>query len=292
VAAPGFDAERAFADLRALVALGPRPPGSDAAAGTRELITTRLRQAGWPVREHSFEAEPPDRDPVAMINLIAELPGAQPGWILFGTHYDTKQIGGVRFVGANDGASGVALLLELARQLEPTERPYGVRLLFFDGEEAFGPHITPEDGLYGSRALAEQMHQSGELARAHALIIVDLVADADLGLVNDRNSSPRLRRLLQEVASDLGLEHAATGGGPGLIIDDHVPFAESGLTEVLCLIDLRFGDRTMPGAFWHTARDDLRAVSAESLNTVGRLVVEFYKRLAGALQESGATSAP
>jgi hypothetical protein len=292
VAAPGFDAERAFADLRALVALGPRPPGSDAAAGTRELITTRLRQAGWPVREHSFEAEPPDRDPVAMTNLIAELPGAQPGWILFGTHYDTKQIGGVRFVGANDGASGVALLLELARQLAPTERPYGVRLLFFDGEEAFGPHITPEDGLYGSRALAEQMHQSGELARAHALIIVDLVADADLGLADDRNSSPRLRRLLQEVASDLGLEHAATGGGPGLIIDDHVPFAESGLTEVLCLIDLRFGDRTMPGAFWHTARDDLRAVSAESLNTVGRLVVEFYKRLAGALQESGATSAP
>jgi hypothetical protein len=292
VVAPGFDAERAFADLRALVALGPRPPGSDAAAGTRELITTRLRQAGWPVREHSFEAEPPDRDPVAMINLIAELPGAEPGWILFGTHYDTKRIGGVRFVGANDGASGVALLLELARQLATSERPYGVRLLFFDGEEAFGPHITPEDGLYGSRALAEQMHQSGELARAHALVIVDLVADADLGLVDDRNSSPRLRRLLQETASDLGLEHAATGGGPGLIIDDHVSFAESGLTEVLCLIDLRFGDRTMPGPFWHTARDDLGAVSAESLNTVGQLVVEFYKRLAGALQESGATSAP
>ena len=287
---PRFNAERAFADLRELVALGPRPSGSEGARRARELITSRLGQAGWPVREHSFQVEPPDGDPVAMVNLIAELPGARPGWILFGTHYDTKQIEGVRFVGANDGASGVALLLELARQLGPERRPYGVRLLFFDGEESFGPYITPEDGLYGSRALAEQMRRSGELARTHALILVDLVADADLGLEDDQNSSSQLRHLLQEVASDLGLEDAVAAGGSRAIIDDHVPFVENGLTEVLCLIDLRYGDRTMPGPFWHTARDDLRAVSAESLNTVGTLVVEFYKRLTGALEDGGAAS--
>jgi hypothetical protein len=136
------------------------------------------------------------------------------------------------------------------------------------------------------------MQRSGALAQSHALILVDMVADADLGLENDRNSSPRLRRLLKAVASDLGLEHAAMGGGARAIVDDHVPFAESGLTEVLCLIDLRYGDHRMPGPFWHTARDDLSAVSVESLNTVGRLVVEFYKRLAGALEARGATSAP
>jgi Zn-dependent M28 family amino/carboxypeptidase len=225
-----------------------------------------------------------------MTNLIAVLPGERPGWILFGTHYDTKQIEGVHFVGANDGASGVALLLELARQLAPAHRPYGVQLLFFDGEESFGAVMTEEDGLYGSKALAAEMEQSGELARAHALILVDLVADADLGLVEDRHSSPRLRRLVREVAADLGSEEAVTGGGQAFILDDHVPFIERGLDEALCLIDLRYGGETMPGPLWHTAGDNLDAVSSESLNTVGRLVVELYSRLVQQLEQSEAAS--
>jgi Zn-dependent M28 family amino/carboxypeptidase len=225
-----------------------------------------------------------------MTNLIAELPGERPGWILFGTHYDTKEIEGVRFVGANDGASGVALLLELARQLAPVRRPYGIRLLFFDGEEAFGPRMTEEDGLYGSKALAQEMERSGELAQTHALIVVDMVADADLGLVDELHSSPRLRELLREVAADLGVEEVIAAGGPRMIGDDHVPFIERGLSEVLCLIDLRYGGESMPGPLWHTARDDLQAVSAGSLNTVGQLVVELYSRLVRQMELNEAAS--
>jgi Zn-dependent M28 family amino/carboxypeptidase len=279
-----FDGERAFFDLRALVAIGPRPAGSDGSRDARALIRSRLRQAGWPVREHSFEVTPEDRSPVRMTNLIAELPGERPEWILFGTHYDTKQVAGIRFVGANDGASGAALLLELARQLGPVERPYGVRLLFFDGEEPFGPRMSLDDGLYGSQALAEEMEGTGELVYVRALIVVDMVADSDLDLVEDRDSSPRLRRLARAAAAHIGAESVLDRGPQAVILDDHVPFRERGLEEVLCLIDLRYGDRTMPGPFWHTARDSLNAVSVESLNTVGRIVVELYVRLTRELE--------
>jgi Zn-dependent M28 family amino/carboxypeptidase len=224
-----------------------------------------------------------------MVNLVAELPGEREGWIVFGAHYDTKDLPGVRFVGANDGASGVALLLELARQLESSVRPYGVRLAFFDGEEAFGPTLTGEDGLYGSRALAEEMFRSGELDAVHALIVVDMVADRDLDLVHDRNSSPRLRGLLRESAAALQVDEGVTEGPSLAIVDDHVPFLEKGLSEVLCLIDFRYGDRSVPGPLWHTAGDRLDAVSAESLNTAGRVVVELYERLVRGLESATGT---
>ena len=285
-AGPAFDGERAFSDLRALVALGPRPAGSEGARRARELIEGRLRQAGWPVREHVFIARPPQGEPVEMVNLVAELPGERPGWILFGTHYDTKRLPGVRFVGANDGASGVALLLELARQLGAGPRPYGVRFLFFDGEEAFGPELTPRDGLYGSRALAEEMAQAAELDSVHALVVVDMVADRDLDLVDDANSSGALRALVRESAEALGVEEVVREGPRVSIADDHLPFRERGLSEVLCLIDFRYGDRTVPGRLWHTPLDRLDAVSAESLNTAGALVVELYERLTRKLRSA------
>ncbi len=285
-----FDGERAFADLRAQVAIGPRPSGSDGAEQTRALITGRLRQAGWPVRRHEFTVQGPEDAPVEMVNLIAELPGTREGWIVFGAHYDTKRLDDVRFVGANDGASGVAVLLELARRVGPLERGYGVRLVFFDGEEAFGPDLTSEDGIYGSRALAQEWSEAGDLDRIRALIVVDMVADRDLDLVNDRSSSPRLRALAREAAGSLGIEESVLGGPELAMVDDHLPFRERGLTEVLCLIDFRYGDRTVPGPLWHTPGDRLDAVSVESLNTVGELVVELYERLA--IGHGGATGAP
>jgi Zn-dependent M28 family amino/carboxypeptidase len=271
------------------VDLGPRPAGSEGSAKARALIGERLRQAGWPVREQRFTARPPEGAPVSMTNVIAELPGQAAGWIQLGTHYDTKRLEGVRFVGANDGASGVALLLELARHLGAVPRPYGVRMLFFDGEEAFGADLTQRDGLYGSRFFAEEQRRREELSAVRAMVVVDMVADADLDLVEDLRSSPRLRRLFLEGARALGLESVVTAGPRMPVVDDHVPFLEGGLTEILCLIDFRYGDRSVPGPLWHTSGDSLEAVSSESLNTVGRLVVELYDRL---VREIGATSAP
>jgi len=285
------DAERAFEDLRDLVAIGPRTAGSPGAAAARELIRSRLVQAGWPVREHGFEAQPPTGPPVPMVNLIASLNplGAvgsgsekmQPGRILLGTHYDTKRIPG--FVGANDGASGVAVLLEVARVLtrERPRRP--VSLLFFDGEEAFGPSITVRDGLYGSRALAAEMRQSGELERVSAFLLVDMVGDRDLNLVRDLTSDPELYRELAEEARALGLSEVLESGVPLALVDDHSPFQDAGLERVLAFLDFQFGaregQRSSPGPLWHTPGDDLSAVSAQSLNSVTRLVVRMIRRL-------------
>jgi hypothetical protein len=273
-----FDGARAFQDLRELVAIGPRPAGSPGAEATRALIRERLRQAGWKVQEHDFEARTP-RGPVPMTNLIGMRRGSRPGRILLVTHYDTKHIEGIRFVGANDGASGVALLLEAARQLATRELLYEVWLVFFDGEEAVGPSITRDDGLYGSRALAERMESDGALETVRALILVDMVADADLTLITYVATPAPLRDLLLQEARALDLEGAIDRTPfPGLV-DDHTPFVERGVPRVLTLIDFQYGARRTPGPYWHTERDDLDAVSESSLNTAGALAVQVLERL-------------
>ncbi len=274
-----FDAARAFRDLRDLVAIGPRPAGSPAAEQTRALIRERLRQAGWRVRDQSFEARPPFGDPVSMVNLIGVRQGQRRERLLVGTHYDTKLLPGTHFVGANDGASGAAVLLELARQLAGRPLPFTVWLVFFDGEEAFGPAIRGGDGLYGSRALAEQMLTEGSLAETLALIVVDMLGDRDLNLTPDLYSSRLLRRFLLEEARASGLEHAVDLASARSIVDDHVPFLERGLERVLLLIDFQFGARRTPGPLWHTAGDGLGAVSEASLNTAGTLAVRVFERI-------------
>jgi glutaminyl-peptide cyclotransferase len=284
-APPLFDGERAFADLSAQVALGPRPAGSEASARTRDLIRERLRQAGWPVEEHAFEVTPEGGpSPVRMVNLIATKSGQTPSTLIVGAHYDTKAIPDVRFVGANDGASGVAVLLELARSLGAQPEPLTLQLVFFDGEEAFGPRIYENDGLFGSRALSERMQQDGSLAQVRGLILLDMIGDRDLNLAVDLHSSPELLDLLQRIGGDL-----VDPAQRMRIIDDHVPFLQRGLRDVLLLIDFQYGSRVSPGPLWHTESDDLDGVSADSLNRVGRVAVELVRRIQSGVAAGRAT---
>jgi hypothetical protein len=289
-ATAGFDSARAFRDLEALVQIGPRPAGSAGAARARELIRERLRQAGWPVEEHAFQAHPKGRPPVPMVNLIARKDGAGADRLLLITHYDTKDIPGVHFVGANDGASGAAVLLELARVLAGDALPLGVDLVFADGEEAFGPNIDDEDGLYGSSALAERMQKDGSLARVRAVILVDMVGDRDQNLVYELGSSPLLRELFVREAARLGDDELFDLASATSVIDDHTPFQQRGVPHVLALIDFQFGARKSPGPLWHTAGDDLASVSEASLGRIGRVLVEGVRASARELgtQESRA----
>jgi hypothetical protein len=275
----GFDGARAFADLEALVRIGPRPAGSPGAARARELIHERLRQAGWPVEEHAFEVTPPGAKPVAMVNLIARRDGASPERLLLITHYDTKHIPGIDFVGANDGASGVAVLLELARVLSAAELALTTELVFADGEEAFGVSITAQDGLYGSTALAERMQKDGSLAQVRSVILVDMVGDRDLNLVVDLGSSRLLRDIFAREAAALGQGGIVDANAIMGVVDDHTPFADRGVEHVLALIDFQFGARVSPGPLWHTAGDALDAVSAASLNSVGSVLVESVRAI-------------
>jgi hypothetical protein len=286
-----FQGERALADLRDLVAIGPRPAGSPGAARARALIAERLRQAGWPVSEQAFSVAGPGGRPVEMVNLIGSRRGQQAGRIVLGTHYDTKDIAGMQFLGANDGASGVALLLELARALGRAQRAFGIDLVFFDGEEAFGPNITGRDGLYGSNAMAAKLAGEGALDAIQALILVDMIGDRDLNLGLDSNSDAELLRLAREIAAEQGHPTLFDPGQTFALVDDHMPFRDRGLARVLALIDFQFGAKQSPGPLWHTEGDNLQAVSAESLNRVGRVVVELVTRIEGRpVQTQGAAN--
>ena len=130
-----FDGARAFADLKRLVSYGPRPAGSPALAESRRWIIAQLKDAGAQVEEDAFTASTPVGQ-IPMTNLIAKFPGARSKVVMVAGHYDTKLFENFRFVGANDGASSAALLLELARELHGRKHALTYWLVFFDGEEA------------------------------------------------------------------------------------------------------------------------------------------------------------
>jgi len=217
-------------------------------------------------------------DPHTYALYLYTEPGDHIGW-----HYDTSFYRGRRFtlllgLIENDSCRFECEINRRDDSIPTKSRSYGMKpgsLVFFDGEEALGPDITRNDGLFGSRALAAEMAREGELERVRALLLVDMVGDRDLHLTEDVTSSPALRQALAEEAARLGLGEVLRGGGSLRVIDDHTPFQQQGLDEVLALIDFQFGADSTPGPLWHTTGDDLQAVAAESLNSVGRLLVEL-----------------
>jgi Zn-dependent M28 family amino/carboxypeptidase len=274
LAAPGFDGARALRDVERLVALGPRPPGSPAIGRARAYVTGELKRVGWRVREHAFTAATP-RGPVRMVNLIAEWPGRRPEIVAVGGHYDTKVFTDFRFVGANDGGSSTALLVELGRTLAERHRtapPDHTRwLLFFDGEEA-QVNWSATDSLYGSRALVAALRASGELARLRALVLADMIGDRDLAIRRESGSTAWLTDLVWGVARRLGHErHFLEASMP--VEDDHAPFLEAGVAATL-LIDFDYGGAPGQNAWWHTAQDTLDKLDARSLKAVGDVIVE------------------
>jgi glutaminyl-peptide cyclotransferase len=258
-----FDARRAFQDLRAQVALGPRPAGSPASRREVDLIVRSLRSAGI----HDVTVQRPRR------NVVAHIPGREPGTVVVGAHYDTKELPG--FVGANDGASGVAVVLELARDLpRPLDGP-SIDLVFFDAEEPPRGQSFERGGDRGSEQFAGYARRGGgqgspPLARIRAMVLFDMVGDCDLKIPREANSDPALYESFARAAAAAGASgsNAPFGGEAEGVIDDHAPFIRAGVPAV-DLIDFRFGPGPEPGAWWHARRDNLRHVCARSLGEVG-----------------------
>ena len=261
-AAPKFDSSRAWADLRELVAIGPRPAGSAAIDQARKYMKAQLAAAGVAVAEQSWDDETP-LGRVRMVNLVATIPGTRKDRLIFAGHYDTKLFRQFRFVGASDGGSSAAFLLELARALKNRRNPLTIELLFLDGEEAV-VEWKGNDHTYGSRRYVEAARKDGSLATAKALILIDMVADRDLQIRRDRNSTPWLTTIIWDAARRKQLESTFVSEET-TIDDDHVPFLQAGIPAV-DIIDLDY-------EAWHTARDTLDAVSARSLQTVGDVVL-------------------
>jgi glutaminyl-peptide cyclotransferase len=267
-----FDSQAAFDDVRAQVEIGPRPSGSAGARREVALIAERFGQAG--VRDVTVQR--PYR------NVVARIPGDGRGTVVVGAHYDTKDIPG--FVGANDGASGVAVLLELARALPDRSSGASIDLVFFDAEEARGNRDFERDGDRGSRqfvAYAKRggAHGSPPLSEIRSMVLFDMVGDCDLQIPREATSDPRLYGQFAAAAAELDGDAAPFEGFTGGVEDDHTPFQQAGVPAV-DLIDFTYGSDTSPGPYWHTRQDTLDKVCASSLEEVGEAAVLALPRIA------------
>ena len=249
-----FDSAAAFAELRAQVRMGPRPAGS----ATSRRLAARLRAE---LPRGAYEGVPG-----GLRNVTGRLPG-RGAPILVGAHYDTKDIPG--FVGANDGAGGVAVVLQLSRELARDRRACqrAVRFVMFDGEESPpGSRDFLADGLRGSRVHAAR-HADG----LRAMVLVDFVADRDLRIPRESSSDRGLWDGLRSAARSVGAGGVFPDLTGPLIYDDHTPFLQAGVPSI-DLIDFDY-------PYFHTRADALDKVSAGSLDLVGETLVAFLGRL-------------
>jgi glutaminyl-peptide cyclotransferase len=264
-----FDSGRAWEHLRQLVAIGPRPSGSAAIEQTRTYIKGQLAAAGLTAVEQAWDEQTPI-DRVKMVNLAATIPGARKDRIVFAGHYDTKLYREFRFVGASDGASSAAFLLELARVLKARKNALTIELLFLDGEEARLPEWRGTDNTYGSRHYVAAATRDGSLATLKALVLVDMIGDRDLTIRRDTNSTPWLTNIVWETAKQQKLDGYFMADQT-TVEDDHLPFLAAGVPAV-DIIDLDY-------EAWHTPKDTLDAVSARSLQVVGDVVLAALPKI-------------
>jgi Zn-dependent M28 family amino/carboxypeptidase len=267
-----FNGANALEYTRKAVEFGPRPPASAAIEKLRTFIEAELRKDRCETIPDAFNANGPG-GPVPMRNIIAKFPGKSGRATVITGHYDTKLIPGQNFVGANDGGSSTGFLLELARILPSIRHADDIYVVFFDGEEAFG-QWSETDSLYGSRHLAAKWTQDGTLPKIRALINVDMIGDKDLGILQEMNSTPKLRTLVWQAAAELGFGQYFLETGFATD-DDHMPFLSRGVPSV-DLIDFDYG---RGNENWHTGTDTMDKLSAHSFEVVGKTVVKAIHKL-------------
>jgi glutaminyl-peptide cyclotransferase len=253
-----FDGQRAYEDVKTQVEFGPRVPGTAGHAQIQEWIQKELESAGWQVEIQESEAL---GHPIE--NIVAKRSEESPQ-IILGAHYDTRLYAyndpepsnHREYVpGANDGASGVAVLLELARTLPEDTAP--TWLVFFDAED--NGNIESWDWILGSREFVRN-----NSFQPRAVVIVDMIGDADLNIYKEYNSNPELTDEIWNTAKSLGYESKFIPEYKHDMLDDHTPFLEAGFPAI-DIIDFDY-------PYWHTIQDTVDKVSAESLEIVGRTI--------------------
>jgi hypothetical protein len=277
-----FDGAQAHAHLRAYMDRAPVLPGSPAAASLAQYVRAHLEPLGYQV---GFDEWSGPEAPVPLRNIVATR-GDGPVLHLVGAHYDARQWADKDpdpqrrkdpVPGANDGGSGVAVLLELARAVD---LPPGksLRLAFFDAEDQGG--IPGWGGPYGGWLLGSERMASrldaDERARIADVIVVDIVGSPGLRLQREGYSDPQLAGHLWSIAARLGYADTFEPGDGGAITDDHLPFRALGL-RVLDLIQITGRDGSAFFAEHHTTRDTIEKVSTESLTRVGRTLEAYLE---------------
>jgi len=263
----GFDGKRAFALVAKQVGFGPRPSGSAAIGQLQEYIQSELTSYGCKVDVDLFSADTP-AGRLPMKNIVAKIPGDKPGIIMLATHYDTKRL--ENFVGADDGASSTAVMLELARLLCGRRGPYQVWITFFDGEEAVKFIWQDPDNRYGSRQMAARLAMSGDLPKIKAVLLADMVGSRNLRFRREADSTKALTDLIWSTAARLGYSNIFVNESSSTV-DDHIVFLKRGVPAVDVI------NFEIP--YWHTVEDTLDKVSAKSLAITGHVFLESVKQL-------------
>jgi glutaminyl-peptide cyclotransferase len=250
-----FDGMSAWYFLGRQVRLGPRPAGSRASRQLADILRRSVPRGRFqPV-------------PGGLRNVIGVVPGRNPRRVIVvGAHYDTKDIPG--FVGANDGASGTAVVRQLARTIKPRQLRPTIVFIFFDGEESPGPSDDQDflaNGVRGSK-VASRTYRNAE-----SMILLDFVGDRELEIPREQSSTPALWLQLRNAAKRVGAGSVFPAREQGPVLDDHVPFLSQGVPAI-DLIDFDF-------PCWHKTCDNISAVSMRSLDAVGEAVLELLRRL-------------
>lgn len=274
-----FNGERAMDHVRKQVDIGPRISGSPELEKTREYIAGLLKSYGLNVKTDEFNASTPIGEK-EMVNITAELPGESKDVIIIASHYETKFFKDMLFVGANDPASSVATVLELARVLATGRHKPKMTywLVFFDGEEAFCRDWDEcskpgaPDNTYGSRYYVSQLQKQNELPRVRAMVLLDLMGYKNLELGRDTLSTRWLQDIIWKTGRELGHKKIFVDREEGVGGDDHEPFLEAGV-DAVDLIQLNGYPH------WHRADDTIDKVSARSMKIVGDTVLASLPRI-------------
>jgi glutaminyl-peptide cyclotransferase len=279
-----FDGQRAYGYLKQICEIGPRTAGSEANTRQRKLVADHFAKNGATVREQPFRAaHPMTGEPLVMANLIGSWNPKTLQRVVIGAHYDTRphpdqevdpNRQNLPFIGANDGASGVALLMEIANHLTDLETHWGVDLVLFDGEElVFGNDPYVGEYFLGSEEFARQYsHQVA--ARRTAMryangMVLDMVGGKNLRIKKEPNSlegAPELVREVWGVAGALKVKSFLSDRGRE-VRDDHLALNRAGIPTI-DIIDFEY-------PYWHKADDLPENCSAESLAEVGRVVTAW-----------------
>lgn len=273
----------AYEHTKAILALGPRPPGSPGLTAVRAYLKGRLEQAGWNVQSQPFERST-SIGQVKFENLRARFGGGnpwqQPPTGLLCAHMDSKLFKDKVFLGADDAASACGAILEIAAVMarETPDLAGKLELVFFDGEEAFGEGITSFDGLYGSRYYASQWRT--QPAKPAFGILLDMVGHKDLKIELPLDTpEPLLKAILAAAKAEGAADHFATAPGP--ITDDHVPLNLAGIptADVIGRFAIGVGSngQGIYAPWWHTTGDSLELISQESLDISIRVTLNVLR---------------
>ena len=257
-----FSETRAMKHLTAQMAFGPRTPGSKAHARVIEYISRQLEKSGWEVEI---------QESVSMGHIIKNIVakrGTTGPWIIFGAHYDSRLLAdqdengsdqSQPVPGANDGASGVAVLLEMAKVI-PADSNQQVWLVFFDAEDQ--GRIEGWEWILGSRCFVDTMTSNPD-----AVVVIDMIGDRDLNIYREKTSDQGLTEDIWQTAESLGYAGQFINEEKYSILDDHLPFLEAGIPAI-DIIDFDY-------PYWHTLEDTRDKVSPESLSIVGNTLLTW-----------------